>query len=640
MALLNAERALIERFLEVEPDPVEWIEKNIYLPKTSAYAKPGRVVLDPFQKFIIRFALGHTSSKKIIKYLKICSSVQVGKSFLAEMIMCYLIRFRSAKIMLTYSIEKMCKRVFKERLQPLITGNPELNKFVTGKADDMCQEFISLTNGTIRLGSAEAPNTIASFSMPFIISSECSKYPDNVVDVKQLLYGRKNYYEKTGDYLVIMESSPRDKNDAFGRMMKESQIHLYPFVKAPCGHRIFMEDKIIRGICDEKGKTVQDPERIKSDVNNAWLECPVCGMKIYEVDHIKLLKGSVVWAPSADVIESDDQPSFEVEDATVHMNKLLNEGYKFVDCLSDYFSAKNKLDGGVALRTYQNETMGRATSLTDDQATDERKFVPMSLPYTIYTSNNRFPLPIKFAMFGADTQDRCFYYVIRGFTGIDTDTYLLDADTIEYDLMKQSKDDIYKYFRQKTFDKILLREDDYRIPLIGGCIDHGGHRAELVNYITARIPRLHRYKGSSKKDAPLLERGDSGIYFGNTEALSLQVHNLMYNCNFYLPCDVVEEITEDSTNEYLTQLQGEYWKKFNVTGTEVIRFKQEVNNHYRSAENYCQAACSPLLYDVFNPQSVRLQKFFAGQLSDKKDTDSLKEAMKSAFGQSSGPNWW
>lgn len=640
MPLYKSELALLDNFLEVEPDPVEWIEKNISLPKTSAYAKPGRVVFDPFQKFIIRIALGHTKSKKKLKYLKICSSVQVGKSFVAEMIMSYLIRFRSAKIMLAYSIEKVCKRVFRERLQPLITGNPELNKFTTGKADDMCQEFISLTNGTIRLGSGEAPNTIASFSMPFIIASEISKYPENAVDVKQLLYGRKNFYEKTGDFLFIGESSPKDKNDTFGKMIQESEIHLYPFVKAQCGHRLFMEDKIIHGICDSKGKTIQDPDIIKSDVNNAWLVCPQCGSKIYEKDHIKMLKGSVIWARSAEEIEGDDQQCFEVEDATVFMNKLLSEGYRFVDCLADYFSAKNKPDGGIALRTYQNETMGRATSLVDEQTTDQRKFVPVSLPYTIYTSSNRFPLPVKFAMFGADTQDRCFYYVIRGFTGADTDSYLLDADTIEYDLMKQTKDDIYKYFRQKTFEKVLLREDDYRIPLIGGCIDHGGHRAELVNYITARIPRLHRYKGSSKKDAPLLERGDTGIYFGNTEALSLQVHNLMYNCNFYLPQDIVEEVTDDSTNEYLIQLQGEFWKKFVIGGVEVIRFKQNENNHYRSAENYCQAACSPLLYDAFNPQSVRIQKFFSGLLTEKKDSDSLRETMQSAFSQGSKPNWW
>jgi hypothetical protein len=162
----------------------------------------------------------------------------------------------------------------------------------------------------------------------------------------------------------------------------------------------------------------------------------------------------------------------------------------------------------------------------------------------------------------------------------------------------------------------------------------------LVNYITARIPRLHRYKGSSKKEAPLLERGESGIYLGNTEALSLQVHNLMYNCNFYLPQDITDEITEETTNEYLIQLQGEYWKKFKYRDTEIVRFVQETNNHYRSAENYCQAACSPLLYDVFNPRSVKIQRFFESLLYTPEHAEKPKPENKILKSMGiAGSNW-
>jgi phage terminase large subunit GpA-like protein len=414
--LFPAELQFLNRITEQEPeDPCEWIEEHLELPESSAYASSGPIRLFPWQKWLIRKALNKITSQVQVHRFIICSSVQVGKSFIAELIMCFLIRWRSAKIMLCYSTNNMVKRTVKERLTPLINANSELYQYKTGIDDDFSMEYLTFSHGTIRVASAEAESTIASFAVPYVIASELSKYPNTKTDIGLLLEGRKNFYEESGKWLIVMESSPKFDDDTFGKICSSAQVQLYPHVKLPCGHWCYMEDRKIEGLKGNDGETIQNPELIKSNVNNAWLVCPQCQHVTYESEHASLLRGQVIWACSPMDIINDVQPDYNFENIAVNMNKFLNSGYHFNDCLSEFFKCKNALDGGISLRTWQNESMGRATKRIEETAIKQSQstYKPRKLPYTIYNSDtkeNKIPLPAKFLLLGADTQVNLFCY--------------------------------------------------------------------------------------------------------------------------------------------------------------------------------------------------------------------------------------
>lgn len=623
--LFSAEKRAIAAFTEKEPDdPCEWIEKNLILPENSAYAQPGPVRLFNFQKWLIRKALNKIKSPVLVHRFIICSSVQVGKSFISELIMCYLIRWRSAKIMLAYSTNNMVRRTIKERIIPLINANSELNQYKTGVEDDFSMEYLTLTKGTIRVASAEAESTIASFSLPYIIASELAKYPTTKIDIGQLLEGRKNFFEESGNWLIVMESSPKFDDDAFGKIVSSAQVQLYPHVKLSCGHWCFMEDRKTEGLKDENGDTIQSPELIKSNVNNAWLVCPQCQHKTFEAEHAALLRGDVIWARSPADIISDMQPGYDYENICVNMNKYLNSGYHFNDCLSEFFKHKNVLDGGISLRTWYNESMGRPQKRIDDQSIKDSQtsYTPKKLPYTIYSSDpkeNKIPLPGKFLLFGGDTQDRSIFFTVRAFTGKNTDTYLVDAGEVQFDFLNETKEEICQRFQDRTYNKEYFREDGERLYILGGMLDVGGHRQELASFICAKTPNLSRYKGSSKGElAPFIEKGPSGIWFGNITSLSLQINYLMYNTNFYVPSDI------STFSDYLTQLTGETFIQIeNKYGATTQKRIVKQNNHCRSAENYMQLIAYHL--QAFNPGSEKIARRLGEKTGIKTSVSSSAE---------------
>ncbi len=619
--------------IEPEPeDPIEWIEAEISLPVHSAYAKPGPVRFDAWQKYPIRLAL----KSKHLKRLNIRSSVQVGKSFVAEMIMTFLMRWRSSKLMLCYSIQPIVRRVIKERLLPLIRANPVLRRLTTGIADDMSMEYITLKNGTLRLAYAESENTIASFSVPYIIASEVAKYHNPSADIPQLLNGRTTWYHKTGEYLEVFESSPKWDDDYFGKECKKSQVQLYPFVKLSCGHWAHLEDRIIQVAEDEHGSPIKNPDALLSSTRNAWLKCPVCSQRTFEDQHYAILQ-TVVWARAREEIVNDSQPDYSnYKSVTINANKLLNEGYTFVQCMADFFYADSQVDGGLALRTYNNETMGREIKRADSvkQRTEMDDLEPQKLRYDIYSPEPVYPEEIKFALVGMDTQDKSFYEVVRGFTGKNADTYLMSAEEISYDYFTETKEDIRLRVFDATFGKEFVRADGYRIPVLAGMVDHGGHRAELVNYITAKIPRLYKYKGSSRSEIAVLEKKDSGIYHGNTRQLSQIVHQLLTECNFYLPWDV--------SDEYWYQLKQEYFKNRMTNKGPTVDFYQGERNHFRSAENYCQAAA--YLMGAYKPEDGRwlmvLDRVLAERNTPIKEKKQNINPFENLFNGPSSPNWW
>lgn len=565
--------------IEDPPDIVEWIEKNVSLPKKSSYALKGPVKLDPFQKWPLRYAVNGSTKKFFI-----VSSVQVGKSFLCELIAFFLIRFYSGNLMLCYQEAQTAARVILERIQPVLKHNPELSRYLTKQ---ITQEYINLTNGVLRFASSEAPRTIASFSVPFIIASEVAKYVDTVHDTEQLLLGRKNFYEKIGEWLFMAESSPMWTDDTFGKMCDAVKLHVYPHVKLTCcGGWLFMDDKHLEVDVDSEGNPIRDVDYIKNNPDCVYLRCPYCNDKVYEKDHYSMLQ-NVIYAENPGQIINDQQPEYNDEEIVIHWNKLLNAGYTFNACLAQFFYSASQLDGNKALYTYQRESMGRFIKrgeIGDDVpfTADLQKFKP----YTIYTPS-KLPKEIKFLIAGHDVHKDRITSVVRGFTGNSTDTYLINYEEVEHDIL-EDKQIAFERIRDRIYTREYLSESDKPIPIIRGIIDIAdGNTVDLSKFISDRITVnghkvLKPYRGSTQRNPMLIEWHDkSKCFFGDTVSLSRIVAQLIHSNNWYLPTDTPEI--------YLKQLMGE-----NEEGKKISD-----NNHVRSCENYIQAMA--YLLQAYNP---------------------------------------
>ena len=564
--------------IENLPDIVEFIEKNISLPNKSSYALKGPVRLDPFQKWVLRKAV----DGKVKKFV-IVSAVQVGKSFICELIAYYLIRFKSGNIMLSYQEAQTAARVILERITPVLKENPELATFLTKQ---ITQEYVNLKNGVLRFATSEAPRTIASFSVPYIIGSEIAKYVSSEYDLIQLLLGRKNYYERTGDWLFMGESSPRYEDDEFGKLCKSIKTHVYPMVKLICcGGRLYLDDKHLEVGLDENNEPIKDIDYIKEKRDSVFLRCPYCKSKVYDTDHYKMLQ-DVIYAETPDQIINDEQPEFDVTEIVIHWNKLLNPGYKFNNCLADFFHASKQLDGNKALHTYQTESMGRFIK-RGEVGEDFINVVGLQKyrPYTIYTPCS-LPDEIKFLIIGHDVHKDRITTVVRGFTGVNTDTYLVLYEEVKIDILAD-KSLSFKSVR----DQIYLREyvnSNGKIPILRGIMDVAdGNTVEVARFICNRITYnghkiLKQYRGSTRRNPYLVEWADKSMcYFGDTPALSRIVAQLIESNNWFLPTD--------TPDDYYKQLMGEDSQGKKISD----------NNHVRSCENYIQAMAN--IVQAYNP---------------------------------------
>ena len=429
---------------------------------------------------------------------------------------------------------------------------------------------------------------MATFAVPYIIASEVAKYWVSEFDTEQLLLGRKNFYERAGDWLFVAESSPIWTDDPFGKMCSAVKTHVYPYLKLTCcGSWLFIDDNHLEVGNDANNKPLRDVEYIKNNPDSVYLRCPNCKGQVFERDHYPMLQ-NVIYAQNPDQIINDTQPDFAyVEEIVIHWNKLLNPGYRFNQCLADFFHATNQLDGGIALRTYQRETMGRFMrrgEVGDDLPTSAG--LDKTKPYTIYTPT-KYPRDIKFLIAGHDTHKDRITAVVRGFTGQNTDTYLVAYEEIEHDILADKKI-AFEQVRDRIYAREYITESGRKLPILRGVIDAAdGNTSGLAKFIADRITYnghkiLKTFRGSAQRNPTLIEWHDkSKCYFGHTESLSKIVWQLVNQNNWFLPTDTPQS--------YLTQLMGE-----NSDGKKISD-----NNHVRSCENYIQSQAH--LIEAYNP---------------------------------------
>ena len=144
---------------------------------------------------------------------------------------------------------------------------------------------------------------------------------------------------------------------------------------------------------------------------------------------------------------------------------------------------------------------------------------------------------IRWRFLAADTQEECYYYVIRG-VDARLNSYLLDCGRVD------STDALRR----------LIQTPCHGAPLFASIIDEGGHRQDEVRQL-ANLPRVYTYKGNTSIRAHWKVSEDfSRLLLGHAEFWRVQLLQKMYAAErgdsyYWYP-------TEAMTDEYIKHLSA------------------------------------------------------------------------------------
>lgn len=569
------------------PLPSVWAEENFYLVEGAGYAATGRITLYPWQREPLN-AIYHYDR------VMLCGPVQTGKSLLAEIMVWYVVCNIPMHGMFLYAKKDTVEDVFQDRIVPTIKEVPCIRALWDGNEEHLTQSKIKLRNVILRVASAEVQSDIATFAAGLIYASEVCKYRTAQIDTKsnydkiKLLRGRQEAYGIMGKKKEILESSPKFKGDTLHREMFTSGVtNLVPKYPCPtCGtyQQLLLEQ--IKEVPNANKEKDHDPERIRRD-DGAYYECVHCGNTIPETKRIEIGE-RVVWAEKGETVNKDGTfGNLRTARTAVSFQwpRLVDYSFKFSECLARFYEAQRSGDP-VKLVSFLNEDMGEFGEIkTEERSTSWLLSKIQQPPYKI--TDETIPTGVLVVLCGIDTQDKGFYFVLRGF-GAGKASWLLDCDWIAADMDNgKDPDVVLKAIHDRIGRKKLDTDDGRSLAISFGLIDRGGHKAAFVDHIARNLDWLQVCIGSTRALAPLIEVGKNDIYWSNTENLSRIVDSDSQREDWYLP----EDVPVEYMRQFVKQYDREDTDRF---GNKRLRRISGGADHMRDCENYIQG-CVQLL---------------------------------------------
>lgn len=155
---------------------------------------------------------------------------------------------------------------------------------------------------------------------------------------------------------------------------------------------------------------------------------------------------------------------------------------------------------------------------------------------------HQVPMPdastIRWRFLSADTQEDCFYYVVRGMD-LHRNTYLLDCGKL--DTLDELRSAILGQYSGG--------------PLLAAVIDEGGHRQDEVRSLARSLPRVYTYKGNTSIRAKWKISEDfDKLLLGHAEHWRVQLLQKIYAAA--RTPDHYWYTTEAMTDDYIRQLSA------------------------------------------------------------------------------------
>jgi len=630
-AFCYVEHASVLRSIEIEltrirdqPRPTEWARQHYRL--TTAYARPGAFQPYKWQEEILD-AIAECDT--VIQ----CAPTQVGKSLIAEVQVAWCIDNLPMNGIVIYAKKETASDMFADRIRPMIKEIPTIKKYWSGNDDDLTQKKMRLSHMFLRIGSAEVPSDIATWSSGLIYASEVSKYrKKRGWNPVESLKRRQEAYRIIGRHKSIMESSPLFYGDCLHEEMQQSGVlNLKAYHPCPhCGRFQVLSIRQVKEIANSKGEMDHDAGRILKE-NAARYECVSCKKTIEEKHRIEMC-ARVVWVADGEKIEDGKVTARKpVKAKSFQYTRFVDYSFTFAEALSRWFAAQKK--GSEAVQTFINEDMGEFWQEETIQISEDF-LAKKKMAYRQYAAAE-IPNEVLTLIIGSDCQDDGFYWVVSGF-GRGMEKYLARSGfaACAKDETEDGKDPhqlAYERFRGSVFATPYLRKDGTELDIWFGFMDRGGHRPEDVDYICNHIPQIKPYIGMARVDfkKPVVEQSSNGIWWmGQSMILSREVTALIAGARFHLPADV--------TQDYLDQVRNEYIEpKVDIHGNKKLVYVKIEPNHYRSCENYVHAACKAQGLEalLFDPSTVATLTKRPESLTESAEPETDSEDDRSSYFQ-------
>ena len=191
---------------------VEWAERSIKLPETTAH--PGPLRLHEYQKEILM-----AYQDPSIRRISLMMSSQLGKSTIALLMVAFEIERRKRPLMLVQPRHADIKRFLHDKFEPLLESTPSLRALVSEKRAGKGKGVYNSTNidylgGHITLAHAGSPASLRSATAALCIADEVDLYkstvdtsdPLSVIDQRMVTYGR--------DGTLVAISTPTTKGQS------------------------------------------------------------------------------------------------------------------------------------------------------------------------------------------------------------------------------------------------------------------------------------------------------------------------------------------------------------------------------------------------------------------------------------------
>lgn len=457
----------------------EWADAHVILPKIgSAEPGPYRTSRTPYLREIADCLSRDHPGKRIV----VRKGAQVGLTQLACNWIGYTIDQEPGPIMMVQpTVRPMAERVSKQRIQPMITSTPVLQRKVRdARSRDsgntvFIKEFAE-GDGVLILVGANSESGLRSMPMEKLILDEVDAYDLDVEGMGDPIAKAEKRQSTFRRRKTLFMSTPSIKD--LSRIDDEFAIsdQRYYFIPCPhCGHMDYIRWENIRW---EPGR----PE-------TARLLCVKCGVLIEEHEKFWFLaeENGAEWRPTA---KGDGKtwgyhlPAFYTP---------VGLGYSWAEHAEEFLKVK---DNPPKFQVWWNEVKAESWEQRTDSA-------PEGILGRAETYKAEVPNGVGILVAAVDVQGDRLECKVKGF-GAAEESWLIAWEQIHGD---PAQDEVWF-----DLDELLLRnfihESGRKVKIECATVDTGGHHTEQVyRFCRARLDRrVFAIKGGKEVGKPIVGR--------------------------------------------------------------------------------------------------------------------------------------
>lgn len=226
-----------------------------------------------------------------VETIVLCFAAQCGKTEVLLNSLGFAVDREPGPVMVVYPNEEIAKRVFSERVRPMLQQSPALARQLTGDPDDLGMTELRLLPCTIHAAWANSPGMLSSFPCRYVIGDEVDKFPIfSGKDANPLGLAAARTRNYRGRRKILWASTPTVEEAYIWTELQATNVLDYFVRCVHCGG-FFVWDM------DHLKWPAETPASKVLEEHLAWYECHHCEGRIGEQERMAMLAAEGVWVP-------------------------------------------------------------------------------------------------------------------------------------------------------------------------------------------------------------------------------------------------------------------------------------------------------------------------------------------------------